>query len=106
MCFCARTRSDLTFPAHFEAVKDSFDQVLTVMYQKSRSDNMSRSHFTRAQRGCLALFVDMDVATKVDIAVSADEAPACKDIEILIKSSAIGPFQLPLITGFLEFEVF
>ena len=90
MCFCARTRSDLTFPAHFEAVKDSFDQVLTVMYQKSRSDNMSRSHFMRAQRGCLALFVDMDVATKVDIAVSADEAPACKDIEILIKSSEIG----------------
>jgi hypothetical protein len=90
MNFCARTRCDLSFPAHFEAVKDSLDQVLTVQYQKSRSDNMSRSHFMRAQRSCLALFLDMDLATKVDVAVSADEAPVCRDIETLIKSSEIG----------------
>ena len=90
LAFCARTRADLLHPHLFEHVKDSWDQLMVASYQKSRSDKMSRSHFMRAHRCSLQLFVDMEVATKVDIQVSSGEAPCPEDIQTLMKSSEIG----------------
>ena len=44
----------------------------------------------RAQRACLRLFLDMDLATEVAVQVASGETPVAGDIETLIKSSEIG----------------
>ena len=54
------------------------------------ADGMTRSNFLRAYRCQLQLFLVMEVATKVDMAVQNQETPLSKDVEALMQSSVVG----------------
>ena len=89
LCYVARVRADVEFPEYFGVVQNVFDEILCTVWQQAQSDEQSRSHFLRARRQELQLFMDMDVATRIDVATSSGKDAEIEDVEMMMKGSEI-----------------
>ena len=87
--YMARVRADLEFPHYFQVVQNVLDEILCTAWQSAQSDEQSRSHFVRARRQELQMFMDMEVATRIDVTVAAGKTCEVNDVEKMLKGSEI-----------------
>ena len=87
--YMARVRADLEHPHYFQVVQNVLDEILCTAWQTAQSDEQSRSHFLRARRLELQMFVDMEVATQIDVTVAAGKTCDVDDVEKMLKGSEI-----------------
>ena len=90
LSWIGRTHAHESHSAYWSVVKDHYDSNLTEIFHKCVADGMARSHFLRSYRYELALFVEMEIATRVDVCVQQGATPASHDLDTLSQSSTIG----------------
>ena len=88
--FIARTQSHIKHADYWKELKHSFDQLMVGQWRKAQSDGVPRVNFLRAHRIALSLFLPMDDATKVVVAVEAEEEPPRDIVVALQKCGLIG----------------
>ena len=104
--FIARSGSHEQHQTYSEITKDTFDEILTMQFQQSKSDGMSGSHWLRAHKTKVALFLDVHTACRSDSAVN-DAQPADEDdVQELIKSSEVGAVMFAAEAQLLETQAF
>lgn len=88
--YTARCRADQLWPQYWSTMRDCFDNLLLVIWQRAQARRLSRVQFLRAWRAELALFFNMEVAAALMAAADDGLPPIAKDVEALVGGSLIG----------------